>query len=294
MFNLFKKKSQNTVIIVDDNTTTATERIIASITNKYPVEVIVIHNEFMTAADRLVEQANTIIKEAESKDFTKVSRLEGLGFKQANQVTELKPLIKKTETSKEHIDLIKYYGRNYPLNKFITEEQVEKICIKWNLVCGEVSRYKGFVPEKNLKEIERFKLKSADKGIWIGNTYLHNGEVRRCRGYYHVYKIGEPWNSYAYQSNDGVRFYSSDDMGIFGGAILTGNQSYRDNGLMICAPVKDMDMNGMTIEKGYRMREVPKEIPDPVVLHPVKGGYLILTAWGDEASDPIVVNNINN
>lgn len=30
--------------------------------------------------------------------------------------------------------------------------------------------------------------------------------------------------------------------------------------------------------------------PDPVVLKPIKGGYLILTAWGDEASDELVVN----
>jgi len=31
-------------------------------------------------------------------------------------------------------------------------------------------------------------------------------------------------------------------------------------------------------------------LADPVVLQPVKGGYLIITAWGDEASDELVVN----
>ena len=35
-------------------------------------------------------------------------------------------------------------------------------------------------------------------------------------------------------------------------------------------------------------------VPDPVVLKEVKGGFLIVTAWGDEASDPNVVNEINN
>ena len=35
-------------------------------------------------------------------------------------------------------------------------------------------------------------------------------------------------------------------------------------------------------------------IPDPVVLQPVCGGYLIVCAWGDEASDEIVVNQQMN
>jgi len=62
--------------------------------------------------------------------------------------------------------------------------------------------------------------------------------------------------------------------------------------LQICAPIKDMDTSGLEIIDGYKL--IKKYIPDPVVLQPVRGGYLILTAWGDEASDPIVVNEINN
>lgn len=43
-----------------------------------------------------------------------------------------------------------------------------------------------------------------------------------------------------------------------------------------------------------KLLEQAKEIPDPVVLYPVREGYLIVTAWGDEASDPDVVNEVNN
>lgn len=35
-------------------------------------------------------------------------------------------------------------------------------------------------------------------------------------------------------------------------------------------------------------------VPDPVVLQPVKGGFLIVCAWGEEASDEIVVNEKMN
>ena len=51
-----------------------------------------------------------------------------------------------------------------------------------------------------------------------------------------------------------------------------------------------MDTTGMKLY-GHLLR---KHIPDPVVLQPVKGGYLIITAWGDEASDEIVVNQKMN
>ena len=57
-------------------------------------------------------------------------------------------------------------------------------------------------------------------------------------------------------------------------------ESYRK-----CAPAKDMDMRGKRAQNF-----MVKDIPDPIVLQPVHGGYLIVCAWGDEASDEIVVN----
>ena len=53
-----------------------------------------------------------------------------------------------------------------------------------------------------------------------------------------------------------------------------------------------MDISDLQLEEGYKL--VKKHIPDPVVLQPVKGGYLIITAWGDEASDPLVINPLMN
>ena len=48
--------------------------------------------------------------------------------------------------------------------------------------------------------------------------------------------------------------------------------------------------------KDFKLSKI--EIPDPVVLQPVnfKGEkyYLIVTAWGDEASDELVVNETLN
>jgi hypothetical protein len=286
MFNLFKKeKPQLKEVSVLDNP------------KNYPLEVLQIHKEFDTAADRLLEEANSIIEKANQKNLKKVNRLEKLGFNQVKEVEELKPLIKKAELSKEQVELLKHYSFAYPNNKFITEEQVKEICFKYNLVCGEVGRFKGFVPEKNLQEIERFRLRKENAGLHLSNgLFLKNAEVRKINNYWHIFKIGETnIFEYAFQSNEGKRFYAGDRKDIFGLNHL-GDISFtvKESNLLICAPIKDMDMKDMTIEGGYKMKEVVKHIPDPVVLHPVNGGFLILTAWGDEASDELMVNQKMN
>jgi hypothetical protein len=33
---------------------------------------------------------------------------------------------------------------------------------------------------------------------------------------------------------------------------------------------------------------------DPVVLMPVNGGFLIVTAWGDESNDSLIFNGVKN
>lgn len=273
MFKLFENKSIKEAIF---NKEAIIEDLPKVASKMYPKEVQEIHNEFDIAADKLVEQAKSIIAESAKLDIDKVSRLEKLGFKQVAQVTTLKPMIEKSKISEEQIKLVKYYQENYPLNKFITEEQVKEICHKYNLVCGDVDRFKGFVPEKNLREIENFKLKEKD----------YSDEYE-----YGFIKSLEEWNSRfkpsqrikGGRSNGGTLRYEEIFNSIVGKEKLP---------LKICAPVKDMDISGLKLVEGYKLEK--KHIPDPVVLQPVNGGFLICSVWGDEASDPIVQNPINN
>jgi len=246
----------------------------------YPKEVMEIHHEFETAADKLLLEATSIIAEAATKDTSKVNRLEALGFKQAGQVTELRPLLQKAELSKEQVELVNYYKREYPFNKFITEEQVKAICYKYNLVCGDVDRFKGFVPEKNLRQIEKFSLKCND--IIIYETYDNGTNI------YTSYKVDVLKKHHSKLLETDESFV----LKIKEGKIKPSSGRYLIGGpLQICAPIKDMDISNLTLKDGYKLE---KHIPDPVVLQSVNGGYLILTAWGDEASDPLVVNEINN
>ena len=64
--------------------------------------------------------------------------------------------------------------------------------------------------------------------------------------------------------------------------------------LEIAAPLEDFNMKGAEL-KDFKISNIPIKIPDPVVLKPVifnnNKYYLIVTAWGKEASDEIVVNS---
>lgn len=282
MFGIFKKESKLHFKVLDNLLTKS----------NYPKEVLEIHHEFEIASEKLLEEAKNIINSQPIVNESKINTLKLLGFKQVKEVKESNKILAKTQMSKEQIELVNYYQQNYPFNKFINEEQIKTICHKYNLVCGDVERFKGFVPEKNVNEITNFKLKEKESNILITSNglSLENAEIRKIREYFHIYKKDEKNNfNYAFQSNDGINFYANDSKNIFGLDNLE-NQRFvvKNNLLQICAPVKDMDISGLELKEGYKLEK--KYIPDPVVLQPVKGGYLILTAWGDEASDPLVVN----
>lgn len=227
-----------------------------------------IHSEFNNAGEELLKQANEILS---NNNFSseKADRLEKLGFTATKEVVDIKNKKEAKKLADSTVNLIQMYRLHYPNQKFITEEMVAKICSKYSLVCGVISKYKGFVPIYNLKQIEEFKLREEDILYARINMYMmERYEIITKEEYDNFHKT----TSY-------INVHIGMDI-----AQIIGEE------LKICAPLKDMDMKGMRLS-GYK---IEVEIPDPVVLKQVKGGYLILTAWGDEASDPIVVNQINN
>jgi hypothetical protein len=298
MISLFKRKVE-----------TATIEVVEEPTSKYPKEVEEIHHAFETAADKLLEEAKAVIDQSSNLNLDKVKRLSALGFKQANEVAKSQEIIKKVEFSQEQVALVERYRKQYPRNKFITKDQVIEICNKYGLVTANSSAYKGFVPEKNLQQIEAFdeNYKCSQKQVYIceDGSYLDmTGTVIKGSplGYFHFYNKF-PNNSvnfeqpisreYAFQSNDGINFYGTGQ--VKGVTYNLTNEAKRFNinnkvePFLICAPLKDMDVEGQILKN--KVFFIPKlvkvEVPDPVVLHSVDGGYLVVTAWGDEANDPI-------
>jgi hypothetical protein len=278
MFNFFNKKEA----IVKANEVAA----------KYPAVVEEIHKTFMTAGEKLLKEAKEIIANATVKDEEKVNRLRKIGFVNAGQVKQAEVALERKRKAEQNAAIVEMYAIRYPQYKFITEETVKQVCEKYKLVMGAIGKYKGFVPEKNLLEIEAFNVKDEDchqvrhrrnddmylmqmmamqnmNSLFGGLSRQSSMERELERQYQRQLEMSMQLPTYDAQPEPTITYKRE---------------------FLICAPQKDMKIESWEMVEGHKIVHVP----DPVVLHPVKNGYLIVTAWGDEASDELVVNQTNN
>lgn len=160
-----------------------------------------------------------------------------------------------------------YYRRNYPNHRFISEKQVEIICKKYGLLCAGVGQYTGEVPMSKIAAIDSFRVRKGDIAIrWIHETFVES-----------VPWLDEDGNTRGFSFRDPSETKPHDR-----------SEMVKAMGLWICAPESLLDMEGAT-RVGHNV-----DINDPVVLQPVEGGFLIVAAWGDEASDENVINHTMN
>ncbi len=220
-----------------------------------------IHNEFYTEIERLLVEANVELPEESVRLAEKSKALSSLGFSSAPETQAGLEIARRRDNNNQLIEVSKHFSMRYPTYKLITKESVTRICKTYGLVRADVNRYKGLVPDKNLQDILRFKVKNEDC-VWYSTS-----------GYSNKYS---DWNIVDYSEKD-----------LSKGKIERGP-------LQIVAPIKDLDTTGMRVEA----ETLKMEIKDPVVLHPVRFNkvtyYLIVTAWGPEASDPEVINPKSN
>jgi len=268
MFNLFKK--QDKPVAWTQNTPTQS--------NKEVVVIEMIHNEFDTAVDRLLLEAKDIISKMDMSIIDKGDRLSKLGFISTEDARIAAKQIREKAEKEELSKHIMYYKTWYPNHKFINEVEVKRICNKWGLVHGPARYYKGSVPDKNVREIESFKLRNEDKikQETAVDVYKMGGKEYS----------GQNWHNHLSQFVTGVHGLS---LGVdYTKDRVVLNTSYYQRPFEICAPEKDFDMTYLE-KSGHRL-----EVKDPIVLQPVNGGYLIVTKWGIEAQDEGLINETHN
>lgn len=219
-----------------------------------------IHETFFTEVDRIMEEVRDN-NDPETKQLIERSeRLSKLGFASMPAVREGRIKVTEAKNNQKTLEAARYFSAKYPY-KFITEKSVKKICEKYGLIYGSVQLYIGEVPEKNLEQLENFSIADED------------------RAYDCSHMIGGP--VYKTSFNDAEEKRQNYHYGI------------SKSGLEICAPLSMFDMHRNEV-KNYKLQEVP----DPIVLQPVmykdESYYLIVTAWGEEASDENVVNEKMN
>ena len=256
-----------------------------------PVTVAEIHETFLTEVDRLLVEAGikTVVEIEDKKTFDTGKKLHELGFVATTAACEYRDTQQdileasqendKKELLKEHI---RYFSQKYPLYRFITEESVKKICKKYGLVYGDVNFYKGDVPDKNIKEIAMAETAIKEEDVAYAQQRVRL-DSSMSRGEW-------IWRTIRYMSQQEFSMYwdgrnrSSDDRCVRAP-------------LVIAAPAKDFNLDMMRIENYKLVHNAPK-VEDPIVLRRViKGGhayFLIVSAWGEEAGDPAVINQIFN
>lgn len=243
------------------------------------VVIAEIHNSFDTASEKLLNDAKAIL--AGSYDIEKGERLKKIGFVSAKKAVEASTIISEKQRNEELAKLIEYYQMHYPNNKFITEAKTKEICQKYGLLCAETTYYISDVPEKNLTEIENFKLRQEDMVEYKCYWYKLVGNLNF--GYYsgHMEKVDKSSWGYLIPGIIGHFVNQPEDV----------SACYEAEQLKICASVKDFDTKNMRIEDGYKLE---LNLPDPIVLQPVKGGYLVVSKWGLEAEDADLTNEKMN
>lgn len=277
LFNSVKEKVSNAANVTSD-------------AMQYSEDIAKIHDEFRTAGERLYQEALAIINGTSIPNEDKAKRLMAIGFSQTKDAVAAREAMNKKSESERIAKVVKYYRDKYPLYKFILDRDVDAICEKYGLIHGKVSRYIGFVPEANLREIEVFSVDVKDRRIvrvplgWgLGDEISLSLEHTQA-----YWREKEREREKSASSSDPLKLHSLAMMA----AQMNPSITRIEEELSIAAPMKDFTLAPGEEIKGRRI--VTKAVPDPVVLCAVAEGYLIVTAWGDEASDPLVQNELNN
>lgn len=218
-----------------------------------------IYEEVYSAHDLVINESKSFLENAPQMDEEKFIRLQSLfdlGFSNAEQVKEFSEMENKKKEYSKRKEFAEYYRVTYPLNRFIDFDSVKRVCEKYGLLLCSASKYIADIPEKNQKEIVDFRVKRKDKRTpyELNNILL--------------------W----YHQNICTAKFPDDYF----------EEKIRGEDILIMAPEHKLNTEGMK-KVGHILKN-----EDPIVLQPVRGGYLIVTSWGLEAGDEEVVNSINN
>lgn len=250
-----------------------------------------IHNEFDTAQDKLLAEANRILSITKTDD--KGNLLLEVGFTNSPKALIEKRTKHILVKSEKEANLIQRYKDIYPFQKFLTENELDRICEKYNLIYAPIANYIKDVPEKNLLP--------EDKSNNYSVYYITNFWSRCPKQISTLLNSGIPSNALDYGFNEeSVMKYVREVLGYNGpytGHIFNDfiERTTVRTGLFIAAPKSHFNLKGLKKDKKFGFMNVTiKEYKDPIVFRYCRGGLQVLSKWGLEASDEILLNPINN
>jgi hypothetical protein len=297
---------------------------------KPKVTVEQIHAEFDSAEERILNECDAILAQlqipTESKIERKADMLVNLGFVNSEVVKQANSIKEKQEEIKNKIDItslqasyIRELKVKYPKEKFITTDELERICEKYNLIHAPVANYIKDIPEKNVLEMTNCKkLYIEDK---LEESFIIT-EVDGLLDFKKLLKIlGKNNNNYEITNSDVIKahknyrninnndsilrewlFGKPADYMVFYDLKQHHNLDFRireyekidKTGLFIAAPKSHFNLKGLNKKSKFGFFNVTvTEIKDPVVFEYCKNNICrIITKWGTEDDqsylDPIL------
>jgi hypothetical protein len=281
-----------------------------------------IHAEFDSAEERILSECDKILSELKIPTETQIERkasiMKEIGFinsetvKQAQALKKNNELIQKQlEITSKQANFIKELKQYYPFEKFITVDELERICSKYNLIHAPIANYIKDVPEKNLLEIKNCKklLYGHKCEILYKVTFscflnlIQNKEYKDYIGLKDYRKI--PKTLIVPEDIDTTWRFSNfikKKYNIEKTIPIESSQFEKidKSGLFIAAPKSHFDLKGLKHKSkfGFFKTEI-LEVKDPVVFEYCKNDICrIITKWGtdDDQSylDPNLINETLN
>ena len=292
LLNRFKNKKEQVISLLVEPNITTSKITVKDIHNAF-------HNELINI---ILENQNLLNEDCDIFKIEKANTLKSLGFystktfeENQEEQTRLDSIIIDNRKKIKLQKAISYFTTKYPFYKFITEESVNKLCEKYGLVYGLSCNYIGTIPDKNIKEIKNFKIDNKDKIYHVNykHNWSHSGRLKweevqhhkleQMKGeidhdYIEMFKkSGEKIPEWALNKRKSSDYYISEVVEF-----------------EIVAPLKDFKKDKVKVI-GNKLTQI---VEDPIVLVPVTHEntkyFLIVSCWGNESSDELVVNNINN
>lgn len=229
--------------------------------------------------EHMLLQKNHDVQDFENKS----SFLKLAGFSNSIATRLYEAISSSVENVKE---IHRKYNGQY---KFILEPQLERVCEKYNLFVRDVNDFVADIPEKNIKDIMNFQVYVSDLPEHLHNFFEHHQSIFKKE----VYQM--------FDSRPNLnKKVSLSDIGRVEARIL---QKYKDYvPTLQIAAVRNMFSPEAFSESEARIINLrPERSPrfkvnlDPIVLCNTKyKGRIIVTAWGDESNDELVVNQHRN
>lgn len=170
----------------------------------------------------------------------------------------------------------KYHGQY----KFILKPQLERVCEKYNLFVRATNMFLGDIPEKNVKDMMGFSVYVDDLPIdrWNHREWFSQ--------YKHLIKGNEAAHITSMRPEPKIPIQNLREMRLGNLIQIAAIESLFD-------PIAFKDSRARILNRSELAAKHQVDL-DPIVLCETKHGYIIITAWGDEANDELVVNQNHN